>query len=96
MSDLLCDDAVLQDDPELWDEDRLREELSEMAKALQSAEHYRDKYDRRRQALTSAIAPVVRAAEQVDGHVVVPLAVWEGFTSDLAAISYGRIPEPRA
>jgi hypothetical protein len=89
-------ETVDVDDPDDWGVERLQEECADMARRLREAEHYRDKYDRRRGAYMSAIAPLVRNAAVEDGHVVIPMVVWDGFTSDIAQISYGRIPEVRS
>lgn len=69
-----------------------------MARALASAEYDRDKYDRRRKAYVSAVAPLLRHTDVSDDRtqVMIPYAVWDAFASDLAAISNGRIPEPRS
>jgi hypothetical protein len=84
------------DDPELWDEERLGEELGQALSDLSSATYYRDKYDTRRKALAAAIAPVVASAQPCESGVLIPTAVWEALTSDLDDLRHGRIPPPRS
>lgn len=91
------DDADAADnDPEGWDEDRLRDELGQAQRDLRSATYYADKHDTRRRAYAEAIRPLLADAKVEGDQVVLTADVWARFTADVDAINHNRVPLARS